>query len=90
MENTDKEYLLNRRVTIFFGITFLFIFFAEITSELLSFILGENLLAPGQLVFHLFCFIGYILTLIYVYKKQFYIEEKNKEIINNLNKNNSG
>jgi len=90
LENTDKEYLLNRRVTIFFGITFLFIFFAEITSELLSFILGENLLAPGQLVFHLFCFIGYILTLIYVYKKQFYIEEKNKEIINNLNKNNSG
>lgn len=90
MENVDKDYLLNRKVTLFFGITFLFIFFAEITSEMLSFILGEHLLAPGQLVFHSFCFVGYILTLIYVYKKQFYIEEKNKEIINKLNKTNSG
>jgi len=86
----DKDYLLNRKVTIFFGISFLFVFFAEIVSEVMSLFLDENLLAPGQFLFHFACFIGYVITLIYVFKKQFYIEEKNKEIINKLNKTNNG
>ncbi len=90
MENVDKDYLLNRKVTIFFGISFLFVFFAEIISEIMSLFLDEHLLAPGQFLFHFACFIGYVITLIYVFKKQPYIEEKNKEIINKLNKTNNG
>ncbi len=80
MEDT-KEYILNRRVTLFYGITFLFVFFAAVVSEILSLIFDEGLLSPPIVVFHIFAFIGYVITLRYVIKKQPYIEKKNRERI---------
>ncbi|WP_121922558.1 hypothetical protein [Hydrogenothermus marinus] len=76
-----KDYLLNRRVTVIFGISFLFIFFAAVVSEILSLILDEGLLSPPIVAFHVIAFIGYILTLRYVLKKQPWVERKNREII---------
>lgn len=38
---TEKDFIWNRRVTMAYGITFLFLFFAVITSELLSFSLRK-------------------------------------------------
>ncbi len=77
----QEEYALNRKVTLFYGITFLFIFFGAIVSEILSLILDEGLLSPPIVAFHIVCFIGYVLTLRYVWKKQPYIEEKSRKLI---------
>ncbi len=78
-----KEYLLNRRVTLFYGITFLFVFLGAVISEILSLILDEGLLSPPLVAFHSIAFVGYVMTLRYVIKKQKYIEEKNRETIKN-------
>jgi hypothetical protein len=77
---TEEDYLLNRKVTLLYGITFLFLFFSIVMSEILSLIFDEGLLSPVQVIFHSAAFIGYLLTLRYVYKKQEYIERKNTEI----------
>ncbi len=77
----QEEYALNRKVTLFYGITFLFIFFGAVVSEILSLVFDEGVLSPPMVGFHVICFVGYVLTLRYVWKKQPYIEEKNKEII---------
>ncbi len=82
MENA-KDYLLNRKVTLLYGISFLFIFLAAIISEILSIILDEGLLSPPIIAFHIIAFIGYVITLRYIIKKQPWIEKKNREIINN-------
>jgi tetrahydromethanopterin S-methyltransferase subunit C len=76
-----KDYLLNRRITLFYGITFLFIFLAAVISEILSLVFDEGLLSPPIVGFHIIAFIGYVLTLRYVIKKQPIIEEKNRETI---------
>ncbi len=77
---SKEDYLLNRKVTILYGLTFMFIFFSAVMSEILSIIFDEGLLSPVQVVFHTVSFIGYLITFYYVYKKQDYIEEKNTEI----------
>ncbi len=77
---TEEDYILNRRVTILYGLTFMFIFFSAVMSEILSIVFDEGLLSPVQVVFHTVSFIGYSITFYYVYKKQDYIEEKNTEI----------
>lgn len=77
----EDEYALNRKVTLFYGITFLFIFFGTVVSEILSLILDEGLLSPPIVIFHVICFIGYVLTLRYVWKKQPVIEEKSRKLI---------
>jgi len=75
-----EDYLLNRKVTILYGITFFFIFLSAVVSEILSLVFDEGLLSPVQVVFHTLAFIGYVITFYYVYKKQDYIEEKNTDI----------
>jgi len=77
---TYEDFVLNRRITILYGITFFFIFLSAVISEILSLIFNEGLLSPVQVVFHTCAFIGYATTFYYVYKKQDYIEEKNTEI----------
>ncbi|WP_457622726.1 hypothetical protein [Persephonella sp.] len=77
---SKEDFILNRRVTILYGITFLFIFLSAVISEILSLIFNEGLLSPVQVVFHSLAFVGYVITFYYVYKKQDYIEEKNTEI----------
>ena len=77
---SKEDFILNRRVTILYGITFLFIFLSAVISEILSLIFNEGLLSPVQVVFHSVAFVGYVITFYYVYKKQDYIEEKNTEI----------
>ncbi len=77
---TEEDVILNRRVTILYGITFMFIFFSAVMSEILSIVFDEGLLSPVQVIFHTVSFIGYCITFYYVYKKQDYIEEKNTEI----------
>jgi len=77
---TEEDYLLNRKVTLLYGVTFLFLFFSIVMSEILSLVFNEGLLSPVQVIFHTASFIGYLWTLIYVYRKQDYIEEKNVEI----------
>ena len=77
---TEEDYILNRRVTILYGLTFMFIFFSAVMSEILSIVFNEGLLSPVQVIFHTVSFIGYSITFYYVYKKQDYIEEKNTEI----------
>ncbi|NPA53063.1 MAG: MFS transporter [Aquificae bacterium] len=77
---TKEDYILNRRVTILYGLTFMFIFFSAVMSEILSLVFNEGLLSPVQVIFHTVSFIGYSITFYYVYKKQDYIEEKNTEI----------
>lgn len=71
---TEKDFILNRRITMAFGVTFLFLFFAVIVSEILSFFFEEDLLSPVQLAFHTTAFVGYIVTFRYVWKQQDYIE----------------
>jgi len=77
---TYEDFLLNRKVTILYGITFLFIFLSAVVSEILSLVFDEGLLSPVQVVFHSCAFVGYVITFYYVYKKQDYIEEKNTQI----------
>ncbi len=77
---TEEDYILNRKVTMLYGITFLFLFFSIVMSEILSLVFDEGLLSPVQVVFHSVAFVGYVLTLRYVYKKQDYIEKKNVEV----------
>ncbi|WP_457636320.1 hypothetical protein [Persephonella sp.] len=77
---TYEDFLLNRKVTILYGITFFFIFLSAVVSEILSLVFDEGLLSPVQVVFHSVAFIGYVVTFYYVYKKQDYIEKKNTEI----------
>ncbi len=77
---SEEDYILNRRVTILYGLTFMFIFFSAVMSEILSVVFDEGLLSPVQVIFHTVSFIGYSITFYYVYKKQDYIEEKNTEI----------
>ncbi|WP_457642737.1 hypothetical protein [Persephonella sp.] len=77
---TYEDFILNRRVTILYGITFFFIFLSTVVSEILSLVFDEGLLSPVQVAFHSVAFIGYTITFYYVYKKQDYIEKKNTEI----------
>ena len=77
---TEEDYILNRKVTLLYGITFLFLAFSVVMSEILSLIFDEGLLSPTQVIFHSISFVGYVLTFRYVYKKQDYIEEKNVEV----------
>lgn len=77
----EKDFIINRRVTLAYGITMLFLFFAVLTSELLSFFFDEELLSPVQLAFHTAAFVGYVITFRYVWQKQDYIEYKSREFI---------
>jgi hypothetical protein len=77
---TEEDYILNRKVTMLYGVTFLFLFFSIVMSEILSLVFDEGLLSPVQVIFHSIAFVGYVLTLRYVYKKQDYIEKKNVEV----------
>ena len=83
---TEEDYILNRRVTLLYGITFLFLTFSIVMSEILSLIFDEGLLSPVQVIFHSASFIGYVITFRYIYKKQYYIERKNVEIFKNQEK----
>jgi Na+/melibiose symporter-like transporter len=78
---SEKDFIINRRVTLAYGITMLFLFFAVLVSELLSYFFDEGLLSPVQLAFHTSAFIGYVVTFRYVYKSQDYIEYKSREFI---------
>ncbi len=77
---TEEDYILNRRITLLYGITFLFLAFSIVISEILSLIFDEGLLSPVQVIFHSVSFVGYVITFRYVYKKQDYIEKKNVEV----------
>ncbi len=77
---TEEDYILNRKITLLYGITFLFLAFSIVMSEILSLIFDEGLLSPVQVIFHSVSFVGYVITFRYVYKKQDYIERKNVEI----------
>ncbi len=77
---SKEDFALNRKVTLLYGVTFLFIFFSAVVSEILSLLFNEGLLSPVQVAFHSLAFVGYLITFYYVYKKQDYIEEKNTEI----------
>lgn len=77
----ERDFIINRRVTLAYGITLLFLFFAVLTSELLSFFFDEGLLSPVQLAFHTAAFVGYVITFKYVWQKQDYIEYKSREFI---------
>ena len=77
---TEEDYILNRKVTLLYGITFLFLAFSVVMSEILSIVFDEGLLSPTQVVFHSISFVGYVLTFRYVYKQQDYIEKKNVEV----------
>lgn len=78
---SEKDFILNRRVTLAYGVTFLFLFFAIIMSEILSFFFEEDLLSPVQLAFHTTAFIGYLATFRYVWKQQDYIEYKSRMMV---------
>lgn len=78
---TEKDFILNRRITMAYGITFLFLFFAVIISELLSFFFDEDLLSPVQLAFHTTAFVGYVATFRYVWKSQDYIEYRSRMMV---------
>lgn len=78
---SEKDFIWNKRVTMAYGITFLFLFFAIIVSELLSFFFEEGLMSPVQLAFHTTAFIGYLATFRYVWKNQDYIEYKNRVMV---------
>ena len=80
----QEEYALNQKVTLFYGITFLFIFFGAVVSGILSLILDEGLLSPLIVIFHIICFIGYVLTLRYVWKKQPSIGEKVENLLKRI------
>jgi hypothetical protein len=77
----ERDFIINRRITLAYGITLLFLFFAVLTSELLSFFFDEGLLSPVQLAFHTAAFVGYVITFKYVWKKQDYIEYKSREFV---------
>ena len=77
---TEEDYILNRRITLLYGITFLFLAFSIVMSEILSLIFDEGLLSPVQVIFHSVSFVGYVITFRYIYKKQDHIERKNVEI----------
>ncbi len=83
---TEEDYILNRKITLLYGITFLFLAFSVVMSEILSLVFDEGLLSPVQVVFHSVSFIGYVITFRYVYKKQDYIERKNVEVFKNQEK----
>ena len=83
---TEEDYILNRRITLLYGITFLFLAFSIVMSEILSLIFDEGLLSPVQVIFHSISFVGYVITFRYVYKKQDYIEKKNVEVFKNQEK----
>lgn len=78
---TEKDFIWNRRITMAYGITFLFLFSAIIVSELLSFFFEEDLLSPVQLAFHTTAFVGYVATFRYVWKSQDYIEYRNRIMV---------
>lgn len=78
---SEKDFIINRRITLAYGVTLLFLFFAVLVSELLSFFFDEGLLSPVQLAFHTSAFIGYVFTFRYVYRNQDYIEYKSREFI---------
>lgn len=75
---SEKDFIWNRRVTLVYGVTFLFLFFAIIVSEILSFFFDEGLMSPVQLAFHTTAFVGYLATFRYVWKSQDYIEYKSR------------
>ncbi|MCX7738646.1 MAG: hypothetical protein N2Z80_04435 [Hydrogenothermaceae bacterium] len=75
---SEKEFIWNRRVTLAYGVTFLFLFFAIIVSEILSFFFDEGLMSPVQLAFHTTAFVGYLTTFRYIWKNQDYIEYKSR------------
>lgn len=78
---SERDFIWNRKITMAYGITFLFLFFGIITSELLSFFFDEGLLSPVQLAFHTTAFVGYLATFRYVLKNQDYIEYKNRQMV---------
>lgn len=78
---TEKDFIWNRRITMAFGVTFLFLFFAVLVSELLSFFFEEDLLSPVQLAFHTTAFVGYVATFRYVWKSQDYIEYRSRMMV---------
>ncbi|MEZ0323289.1 MAG: hypothetical protein ABWJ98_03130 [Hydrogenothermaceae bacterium] len=78
---SEKDFIWNRRITMAYGITFLFLFFAIIMSELLSFFFEEGLLSPVQLAFHTTAFIGYVATLRYIWKSQDYLEYISRQMV---------
>lgn len=83
---TEEDYILNRKVTLLYGITFLFLAFSVVMSEILSIVFDEGLLSPVQVIFHSISFVGYVITFRYIYKKQYYIEEKNVQVFRNQKK----
>jgi uncharacterized membrane-anchored protein YhcB (DUF1043 family) len=58
----------------FFGITMFFILLLLVVSLYLSILHGEGLVRPVAVVFYTAIFIGYALTLRYVWKKEVQIE----------------
>ncbi|MGB9766980.1 MAG: hypothetical protein ACPLXN_05860 [Sulfurihydrogenibium sp.] len=78
---SERDFIINRRVTLIYGVTLLFLLFAILVSELLSFFFEEGLLSPVQLAFHTSAFIGYVFTFKYIYKNQDYLEYKGRDFI---------
>ncbi|MBK3331605.1 hypothetical protein GWK41_00830 [Persephonella atlantica] len=70
------------RFVKFFGITLFFILLLTVASMYLSLIYEEGLVRPVALVFYILIFIGYALTLRYVWKRevQIEIEQARKEM----------
>ncbi len=70
------------RFVKFFGITLFFILLLTVVSMYLSLIYGEGLVRPVIVLFYTLIFIGYALTLRYVWKRevQIEIEQARKEM----------
>ncbi|MDQ7056722.1 MAG: hypothetical protein Q9M89_09845 [Persephonella sp.] len=66
----------------FFGITLFFILLLTVVSMYLSIVYGEGMVRPVAVIFYTSIFIGYALTLRYVWKKevQIEIEQARKEM----------
>jgi len=64
----------------FFGITMFFILILTVVSMYLSIYRGEGLIRPTAVIFYTAVFIGYALTLRYVWQKEVQIELQQAKI----------
>ncbi len=66
----------NRRTTLFYGITFLFVVFFAVLFMGLSILFKESIFSLPMFFLYLAVLIGYGLTLFYVFERQDKIEDE--------------
>jgi TRAP-type C4-dicarboxylate transport system permease small subunit len=70
----------NRRTTLFYGITFLFVAFFAVFFMGLSIWFKESIFSLPMFFLYLAVLIGYGLTLFYVFERQYQIEKEQTEL----------